>query len=117
MLYGFHRARAYQRRADEAQSDWFEFPRWEIGCGITGPESVAISRDDRKARDLRIAHEVVDLLALGVGSSEVVAIGHPVSVRRPRVLDRPGGEVLHVHAVVQGPERIPPNLPGRRRSP
>src|SRR5215211_6379156 len=111
MLIGFHRARACERRADEAQSHGFEFPRREIGCGISCPKTVTVSRYDGEAGDLRFAHEVVDLLALGVGRSVVVTAELRIGVRGPRLRDHPGGKVLRVRAVVESAVRIAPDLP------
>src|SRR3712207_7574563 len=82
MLKGFHRARACQRSADEAQSHGFEFPRREFGRGIPGPEAVTVSGYDGEAGDLRFAHEVVDFLALGVGRPVVVTAELRVGVDR-----------------------------------
>src|SRR5262249_12902566 len=115
MLSGFHRTRAYQRRADEAQSHGFEFPRREIGGSISGPEAVPVPPNDGEAGDLRIAHEVVDLLPVGVGRSVVVTAELRIGVRGPRLLDHSGGEVLRVRAPVERAERIAPDLPRRRR--
>ena len=100
MLKGFHRARACQRRADEAQSHGFEFARREFGGSISCPEAVPVSRYDGKAGDLRIAHEVVDLLTLGVGRSVGIAAEVRVGVRGTRLLDHSGGGVLRVRGMV-----------------
>src|SRR6185503_1901824 len=115
MLKGFYRARACQRRADEAQSHWFEFPRRKIGCGISSPKAVPVPRNDREAGDLRFAHEVVDFLALSVGRSVVVTAELRIGVCGPRVLDHSGGEVLRVRAMVERAKRIAPDFPRRRR--
>src|SRR6185503_6982599 len=115
MLKGFHRARACQRRADEAQSHGFKFPRRKLGGGIPSPKTVTVPRNDREAGDLRFAHEVVDLLALRVGRSVVVSAEDGVGIRGPRILDHSGGEVLRVRAVVESAERIAPDFPRRLR--
>src|SRR6185312_14498092 len=64
VLEGFHRAGARQRGADEAEAHWLELPRWKLRRRVPRPEAVAVARHDRKARDLRIADEVVDLATL-----------------------------------------------------
>src|ERR671929_1232380 len=115
MLKRFHRARACQRRADEAQSYGFEFPRRELGCGIPGPEAVTVSRYDGEASDFRVPHQIVNLLPLGISCAVIVATAYPVSVRGPWILGHSGGEILQIHAVVESSERIAPDFPSRRR--
>src|ERR1043165_4661269 len=115
MLIGFHRAWACQRPADEAQSHGFEFPWRQIGCGISSPETVPVSRNDREAGDLRFAHVVVNFLSLGVGRSVVVTAELRISICGPRLLDHSGWEVLRVRAPVERAERIAPDFPRRSR--
>src|ERR1044072_9040877 len=104
MLKGFHRARACERRADEAQSHGFEFPRRKFGCGISSPEAVPVPRHDPEAGDFCFAPYVVDFLALGVGRSEVVTAELRIRICGPRLLDHSGREVLRVRAPVERAE-------------
>src|ERR1043165_9158338 len=104
MLKRFHRTRACQRRADKAQSHGVEFPRRELGCGISRPKTVTVPGYDREAGDLRFAHKVVDFLALGLGRSVVVTARLRIGVRRPRVPGHSGGKVLQIRAVVESSE-------------
>src|SRR6476661_1929262 len=53
VLEGFQRAGARQRGANEAEAYWLKLPRWELRRRISGPEAVAVARDDRKACDFR----------------------------------------------------------------
>src|SRR5689334_20142854 len=115
MLKSFHRARACQRRADEAQSHGFEFTRRKIGCGISSPKAVSVSRNDCETSDLGFAHEVVDFPALGVSGSVVVTAELSKGVCGPRLFEHSSGEILRVRAPVERAERIAPDFPGRRR--
>src|SRR6185369_440604 len=115
MLICFHRARACQRPADEAQSNRFELPRRKIGCGISSPETVPVARDDREAGNLCFAHEFGNVLAPGVGRSVVVTAELRISISGPRLLDPSGGEVLRVRAPLERAARIAPDFPRRLR--
>src|SRR5689334_7836041 len=117
MLIGFHRARACQRRADEAQSHGLECPRRKTGGSISGPETVTVSRYDGEPGDLRIAHQIIDLLPLDICRAEVGAADLGIGVRWPRLPGHVRGQVLRIGPPVQAPERIAPDLPGCGRSP
>ena len=76
---------------------------------------MTVARHDRESCDLRIAHNVIDLLPLGIGSAVIVGPADPVSVGGPGILHHSGGKVLHIHPIVESSERISPDLPRRLR--
>src|SRR5690242_18348846 len=113
---GLHRARAGERGADEAQPHRLEPAGWELGGCVAGPEAVTVARDDRKPGDLRVADQLVDLVALGPGAAMVAAADVRKRTGRPRRLRQAGGQVLRVGAPLERTERVPPDLPRRRRA-
>ena len=66
----------------------------------------------RKSSDAGSLHGVVNLRALGIGTRPI-PIGCASISRRGPLLPESAGQVLQIGAHLQGPDRVPPNLPSR----
>jgi hypothetical protein len=117
VLIGLHGAGARERRTYETQADRIELARRKFRRRISGPEAMAVARDNGEAGDLRVAHEIVDFSALCVGRAEIapaqVCVG---AVFRPRLLGQTRGQVLRVGALIQRAQGIRPDFPRRCRA-
>src|SRR6185436_14784892 len=116
VLIGLHGAGADKRRAYETQADRLELAGGKFRARVSGPEAVAIARDDGEACDLRVANEIVDFSALQVRGAVVPSSQRSVSVPGPRLPGETRGQVLRVGAPVQRSERVTPDFPRRRRA-
>src|SRR3954470_25020439 len=115
MLQGFHGSGAQKRGANKAKADRLELAWRQLRSRVTGPEAVAVSRDDGEAGDLRIPDEVVDLGALAIGHSVIGWAHGCISVLRPGFLGQSRGQVLRIASPIERAFRIAPDLPGGGR--
>src|SRR6185312_7341052 len=100
--------------ANEAQADRIELAGRKLRSRVSRPEAVAVARYDGEARDLRVAHQMVDLGALRVRCAEVTPAEGSVRVRGPGLLGETAGQVLRVGALIERSERVAPDFPRRR---
>src|SRR5262245_62454689 len=91
MLIGLHDAGTDERRAHETQADRLELAGRKFRSRISGPEAVAVARDDGEASNLRVANETVDFSAFCVSGAVVTASQSCVSVLGPRLLGETRG--------------------------
>src|SRR5438477_3843091 len=86
VLIRFHDVGTNERRTYVTQADRVELAGRKFRRRVSGPETVAIARDNGEAGDLRVAHKTVDFSALCVRAAEVTPAQRRVSaVFRPRL--------------------------------
>src|SRR5665213_2661523 len=98
---------------DKGNTHRLELRGWQGAGRQSGPETVAIAGDGRKARDATGPHKIVDLGALQIGVTVIATCNGRVAAPRPRFADA-GGQVLQIGAPVEGSLRVSPQLPGCR---
>src|SRR6185312_5484028 len=79
---------------------------------IAGPEAVSITRYGDETFDALIAHEVVQLRALGIDAAEIAAAKTGVPRTGPGFGGEPWRKVLRIGAEVERTVRRRPYFPG-----
>src|SRR6476646_1034039 len=102
------------RSADERNADWLEWLRRQRFRRIACPETVSIARYGDETFDALIAHEVVQLRALGINAAEIAPAKTRISRTGPG-LGEPSRKDLRIGAPVERPVRRRPYFPGRFR--
>src|SRR5690348_17153792 len=102
------------RSADECNADWLEGLRRQRFRRIACPETVSIARYCDETFDALIAHEVVQLRALGINAPKIAATKTGIARTGPR-FGEPCRKVLRISTPVERTVRRRPYLPGRLR--